>query len=76
MKANTARKVKGTAMDKLRKLGFENVYASDSGNPTVIVSGGKEKLTELKRIFNRVTFFKGQALITFGKKNTEILENL
>ena len=67
------RRIKGIAIDKLRELGYD-VYASDSGNNIIIVYNGD--LNKLLTIFKNVKIYKGQALISLGKTNQEILKKL
>jgi len=62
MTANENRRIKGMAYNKLSDLGFE-VYASDSGDNIIIVSGDKEEIIRLLHII------KGKcALRRFGNK--------
>lgn len=71
MKAIETRKTKGLAMDYLRDLGFDDVYASDSANPIIIVTDSE---VNLKRIpFRKIDFLQNKAIISFGKVNTELL---
>ena len=74
MRANTARKIKGNAVDCINKMGYNNVYASDSGNQIIIITDTDTKLRELP--FEKINYDKNQAIITFNKINIEILHFL
>ena len=56
MSANNNRRLKGLAQDALKKLGYLDVYASDSGSNVIIVNDTVENITKLEKIVGGTRF--------------------
>ncbi|MFZ2937615.1 MAG: hypothetical protein WA066_02800 [Candidatus Omnitrophota bacterium] len=81
MTANENRINKGIAFDILHKLGYENVYASDSGNNVIIVTDTEPQIDRLstfvygtKHDTRKKSIF--DFFVSLGKQNMKILNNL
>jgi hypothetical protein len=78
MTANDNRRLKGIAINKLKELGFNDLYCSDSGSNIVIVTGNKDEIVKLLKIVSGSIAYrrfdnKIDCYITIGKINIKKL---
>jgi hypothetical protein len=48
--ANENRRIKGLAQDKLKQLGFNNVFVTDCGSNIITVYDDRKRINELENI--------------------------
>ncbi len=77
MTANQNRAIKGEAIDTLNKMGYLDVYASDSGSDVIIITDTKENIRILDKILLGTMQDAGKGkdrlFVSLGKRNCKKL---